>query len=479
MPQTSRTETEQSAPVPDVVGLLFKRANVLRLLGRDGEARDAYLELLNRQPGHAGALNNLGNLLLAAGDKEGARRLYSEALSAHPDDPLTLVNLAILLLQDEKLEEARAHFEHALKVDPGNRQAHIGMSFVRANLEDPEKAAWHRRIAFQGRCVIALPYRGKQPPITVLELVSSPEGNSKIHDFLSDQIFQKYIVVTEFYDPRTPLPPHQLVVNAISDAEVASAALVGARSLLAHTMAPVINSPGALFATGRGDVARRLSRIPGVRAPKTITLSRESLAAPGCQERLALMGFQFPLLLRSPGFHGGKHFMRVESFEELPPALAQLPGVDLIVIQYLDARGPDGKTRKYRVMMIDGQLYALHAAISSQWKVHYYSADMADYPEHRAEDAAFLAGMPGVLGPAAMAALAEIQKTLELDYGGIDFGLNEKGEILLFEANAMMAVIPPDADQRWDYRRPATEQIYKAVLTMLTERAKPPGRASL
>jgi hypothetical protein len=465
--------TEQiAAGSGDVSALLFQRANVLRLMGRDAEARNAYAELLKLEPSHAGALNNLGNLLVAAGDKAEARKVYDEALTRHPDDPLTRVNLAILLIQTKELEEARGHLQHALKIDPQHRQAHIGMSFVMASLGNPERAFGHRRAAFQGRCVITVPYRGKQAPISVLGLVSSPDGNSKIHDFMSDQAFQKHIVVTEFYDSRTPLPRHQLVVNAISDADLAPAALVGAQCLLAHTSAAVINSPAAVFATGRCEIARRLSRVPGVRTAKTITVPRESLAVPGAETGLTVMGFQVPFLLRSLGFHGGEHFLRVERFEELPAALAHLPGKDLTVIEYLDARGPDGKIRKYRVMMIDGRLYPLHAAVSSNWKVHYFSAEMEDFPEHRAEDAAFLADMPGVLGARAMEALAEIQKMLELDYGGVDFGLDENGEILLFEANAMMAVIPPKADARWDYRRPATERIYKAVITMLTERAK-------
>jgi glutathione synthase/RimK-type ligase-like ATP-grasp enzyme len=80
--------------------------------------------------------------------------------------------------------------------------------------------------------------------------------------------------------------------------------------------------------------------------------------------------------------------------------------------------------------------------------------------------------MPAVLGTRAMAALQQIQNTLGLDYGGIDFGLNERGDVLLFEANATMAVIVPDKDQRWDYRRPATERIYTAVWKMLMSRAK-------
>jgi hypothetical protein len=122
-------------------------------------------------------------------------------------------------------------------------------------------------------------------------------------------------------------------------------------------------------------------------------------------------------------------------------------------------------------MRVDGRLYPLHVAISSDWKIHYYSADMADCPEHRAEDAAFLADMPAVLGPRALAALHHIQDTLGLDYGGIDFGLNERGDVLLFEANATMAVVVPEKDPRWDYRRSATERIYTAVWTMLRDRA--------
>ena len=107
-----------------------------------------------------------------------------------------------------------------------------------------------------------------------------------------------------------------------------------------------------------------------------------------------------------------------------PEAVAGLPGAGLTAIQYLDSRGADGKVRKYRVMMIDGRLYPLHLAISSHWKIHYFTAEMAERAEHRAEDAEFLENMPGVLGPRAMAALEQIQAALGLDYAGIDFGLS-------------------------------------------------------
>jgi hypothetical protein len=119
------------------------------------------------------------------------------------------------------------------------------------------------------------------------------------------------------------------------------------------------------------------------------------------------------------------------------------------------------------VMMVGGRLYPLHLAISKQWKIHYFSADMRDRAEHREEEAKFLADMPGVLGAKAMAALERLLAVMRLDYGGIDFALDQGGEILLFEANATMVVEQPDGDLRWDYRRAAVERIHAAVRDLL------------
>jgi hypothetical protein len=106
----------------------------------------------------------------------------------------------------------------------------------------------------------------------------------------------------------------------------------------------------------------------------------------------------FPLLLRSPGYHTGRNFILVERAAELAAAAASLPGSDLLVIEYLDARGKDGNARKYRVMMIGGRIYPLHLAISENWKVHYFTSGMADKPDHRQEEARFLGDMPAALG---------------------------------------------------------------------------------
>jgi hypothetical protein len=127
--------------------------------------------------------------------------------------------------------------------------------------------------------------------------------------------------------------------------------------------------------------------------------------------------------------------------------------------------------RKLRVMMIDGQLYPLHLAISKDWKVHYFRADMADSPENRLVDGEFLSDMERAIGAPAVVALNRICATLDLDYAGIDFAVNAAGKVLFFEANATMVMAPLSADPKWDYRRPAFDSVFAAVRRMIVERS--------
>jgi hypothetical protein len=73
-----------------------------------------------------------------------------------------------------------------------------------------------------------------------------------------------------------------------------------------------------------------------------------------------------------------------------------------------------------------------------------------------------------------MTAIAAIRDVLALDYAGIDFGMDRDGNLLLYEANANMAVIRPGPEPMWDYRRPAIERIHQAVHQMLIKTARAP-----
>lgn len=445
----------------DANGQTLKRARMLAMLGKDAAAIQAYVELLHADPTHFAALNELGALAVAGGHRSAARTAYHQLLLHHPRSTCGHVSLANLLLEDGEIATARRHYQIALDLDPLCPEAHQGLVRMLTELGEPVTDL-HWKLGFLGRGVINQPYRGTGSGIPLLLLVSARGGNVRTQQWIDDRRFAITAIYAEFYDRALPLPPHRLVVNAIGDADLCREALVRAEELMAYVTAPVVNAPAMVALTGRTDNAQRLADVPGVITPKTVNLPRATI--------LASESLRFPLLLRTPGFHTGQHCHLVEHRAALVDAVAALPGDDLLMIQYLDSRGPDNMARKYRVMFIDGTLYPLHLAISADWKVHYFTADMATNAACREEERRFLEDMPGVLGPRAMAALTGICTALALDYAGVDFALASDGSVLLFEANATMAVVPPGPDAIWDYRRQAAETVSQAVTSMLARR---------
>ena len=449
----------------------IERAALLGALGQRQQAQLAFIDILRRAPENFSALNEFGTLLATMGAIDAACRVYAEAILHHPRNPMGHVNLANLLLRANRHAEARAHYEAVLRLDPDYAEAHQGLGAVLSDTGDRRVARYHFEKGFRHHAVSTLPYRGTKPPVTLLQLVSSGGGNIPTAALLDDCTFLTSVIVADYLDPQVALPPHQLIFNAIGDADLCEPALQAAIRLIARTTAPVINDPRAVMKTGRIDNAIRLGDVSGVATPRTVAIAREVLAGPDGASSVAARGFTFPLLLRSPGYHTGRNFNLVEQAAELSTAAASLPGDELLVIEYLDARGDDGNARKYRVMMVGGQVYPLHLAISRNWKVHYFTSDMADQPDHRAEESRFLADMPAALGDKAMAALERIRDVLGLEYAGVDFGLGRNGDLLLFEANATMVIAAPDADERWAYRRTAISRIIEAVIAMIMQKS--------
>jgi Flp pilus assembly protein TadD/glutathione synthase/RimK-type ligase-like ATP-grasp enzyme len=458
---------------PEELALRFGRACCLEDLGRIDEALQAYVDVLNRQPTHFGGLTNLGSLLFERGLLTEARPYITAAATLHPTDPVALVNLAQLQSESGDLDAAIATFASALQTKPGFLHAHLGLATIYMRNGDLDRAQVHLDQAYAEPKAWSYPYRGSAPPLQVLLLVSAFGGDMITNLFFDDEVVQKGVLLADSARADIALPPYHVLFNAIGDADRSRPSLERAAAIAAASPAAVINDPAAVLRTGRVEMMQRLRGLAGARVPRTERIARDGLTADALVER----GFGFPLLLRSPGFHAGDHFAVVESAGQLSGVIATLPGRDLLAIEYLDARGVDGDVRKYRAVAVDGTLFPVHLAIAPQWKVHYFSAEMRDRADHRAEEAAFLSDMPAVVGARGMRALEAIVAELGLDYGGVDFGLDSEGTVLVFEANATMAVYPPDDGELWGYRRRAVDRVITAVRAMLVERAKTAGYA--
>lgn len=450
----------------------FNLASFLAVSSRSkdtDEAKLIFLDVIKDEPTHFGAWNNLGNLLFETGYTSAAHTAYSAAVTYHPHEATAHVNLAAVLLDRGDLSAAQKHFQIALDLSPTLTKAHQGLASIHQRLGNEKEAAFHRDMGFGMQPLSTSVYRGRGEPIHLLILASALEGNIPCRFLIDSEIFQATAMAIEYFDCQLPLPPHQLIFNAIGDADLCQNGLEIANRLVERTHKPVINHPGAVLQTGRLINANRLANLSGVIVPRMAIIPKSDFYSGQVFEILIHKKFVFPLLLRAQGFHGGNFFVSVDSPDELSSVFAELPGENLLAIEFLDSCSDDSLFRKYRVMSINGCLYPLHMAISTQWKVHYFSSDMEENVKYRNEEERFLDNFSEFLGPSAMSSLERINQALGLEYCGIDFGLDRNGNILLYEANATMVINPAPPEKRWDYKRTAINNALNAARKLFVD----------
>ncbi len=122
---------------------------------------------------------------------------------------------------------------------------------------------------------------------------------------------------------------------------------------------------------------------------------------------------------------------------------------------------------------MDRQPYHYHLAISKDWLVHYFSADMLSVPWKQAEERRFLEHPEEALGARAAAAVARIGQRLDMDYAGIDYTVLADGRVLVFEGNATMSVYFPH-EPEYAYKTEHVQAILTAFEDMMERRINPP-----
>jgi glutathione synthase/RimK-type ligase-like ATP-grasp enzyme len=423
--------------------------------------KEVYLRILLRDRYNHDAMLGLAEVFVAAADFASARVVLVEAVARHSTSSAAHSALGGVLLELDDLDAARDAFTASLRLNPQQRKAWAGLGVVFERSGDFANADRAWREAFVDGDPAISTYRGEGAPIRVLLLRSAVDGNIPLTAVLDDRIFQWITLFVESFDEGMRLPPHAVVFNAVGNADLRTRALDKAEAVLRATAAPVINHPAGVRETGRVRIAERLRDVAGIVTPRMLVRRRDALAGD--------LGLGWPILVRSLGFHTGEHFVKVADPAELPAALATLPGDELLVIEYLDTRSDDGVFRKYRVLTIDGGLYPLHLAAARDWKVHYFTADRDD--EFARQEREFLADPQAAIGGDAVAVLQRAARALAFDYGGIDFALDRRNRVVVFEANPTMAIVAPSTHPDQAYRRDAAGRAVQATRAMIAARA--------
>jgi len=438
----------------------FLRGRAAKAFHEFATAIEAYEQAIDIAPGLAAAHLDLGNCLAEVERPDAAERALRQALAIEPALKEAHASLgSVLLLAGQEVEAERC-YRSALAIDRGMVAAHQNLAAICAETGREAEAAMHRDAAYGQQNLFI--ERAARPRFTVLMPTTATSGNVPTK-FLFPRgrcTVLKWFVEYAEPDDAERLPFHDVVFNGIGDADAAEPAEAKLARFLAACRKPILNRPAAVARTRRDRLGKLLEGIADIVVPSVWRLD-----LPGADGT----DVAFPVLLRTPGSHGGAGVRLIPS----PAALAAATGAkkqSWYLSRFVPFRSADGWHRKYRVVFIDGRPYPYHLAISQHWLVHYATADMLADPAKGREERAFLEDPPAALGAAGMAALWEIGARLALDFAGIDFSILPDGRLLVFEANATMLVHPEADPSPFSYRNHAVRRILDAFTAMVDSR---------
>lgn len=257
------------------------------------------------------------------------------------------------------------------------------------------------------------------------------------------------------------IPEHDVAFVAVCESDSNKRLLQGLSDVMLHWPQPFINAPTAISNLSRESVSSRLTHINGVVASDVHRFERVELT-----ELAEADADVFPIIARPVDSHGGHNLARLASSADVQRYLQSVNAAEFYVAPFIDYRSRDGKYRKYRVSLVDGQPIAAHMAVSKNWMVHYLNADMLGSAAHRDEEARFMERFDADFGARHEQALREIDQRMGLGYYSIDCAETRGGELLVFEIDSGAVVHTMDPVDVFPYKVPQMAKLCKAVRHM-------------
>lgn len=128
--QKSLPYLKKAAEITSSTTCLFNLANVYSSLGKLQKSIDTYLQVLDKDPAHIGALTNLADDYERKGDMDRAHELFRYLTQLQPDEALSYFNLGNFLLRQNQHIEAAKCYEKAIKKDPGFADAYHNIAWI-------------------------------------------------------------------------------------------------------------------------------------------------------------------------------------------------------------------------------------------------------------------------------------------------------------------------------------------------------------
>jgi tetratricopeptide (TPR) repeat protein len=450
---------------PHYLSALVRRSAVLEILGQLDAALTTTDDIFRIEPNHPESWCRRGNLLQRLDRPADAIPCYDKALALRPEFAAALINRAAALKVLQRLDEALADVTTALTLLPKDADAHLVRGNILQDLGREGEAQRAYRRALKVRPLIEYPAVKSPADFKALFIFSPLSGNTPYEDIISFANYESHVLMLlpgVDHDIAALRRRVDVVINLISDVDLAGASLYHVKQLMRDIGRPIVNAPDKILRTDRHTMSQILAGIEGCQVPPT-TLHGGGLLVSLCERKETIHAF--PLIARVAGTHGGECMELIEDEANLARFSTAYSQARIYLCPFVNYRSGDGFFRKYRFMFVGDDILPYHLAIGSHWKVHHASTDMAHHPWMQTEERAFIENHWAFFGPRSLEALRTIQKRVGLDYFGIDCGLTRDGSVVLFEVNASMLVHL--RNEQFPYKNPAVLQIKTAFAALL------------
>lgn len=308
----------------------------------------------------------------------------------------------------------------------------------------------------------------KNPSLRVLALMSAGDlmANTPIEFLLknSDIELTQFYVTEDLFTVagalNEDLPKHDVLFVAIAESEENLLLLKQLEPILAKWNKPVLNKPEYIAKMSRDAACQLLANAVGILMPETVRYLAENIHPEQ---------FDYPLIIRPVDSHAGHDLEKIESSTALNNYIERQSYNEFFVAKFVDYRNTDGLFRKYRVMLISGQPFLAHLAISDHWMIHYLNAGMAEDAIKRAEEAQVMHDFNDTFAKKHATAFKTIYERTGLDYIGIDCSETPNGELLIFEIDSCMIVHAIDSVDLFPYKPAYMAKLFAAFQQLLVE----------
>lgn len=445
--------------IPDYAIAHLNLGDLLMDEGSANEAASHYENAISSAPGMALAHFNLGVARSRQNNMQSACTCFEKAIACRPDYVDAIYNLGVVNGHLMRLAEAERCYRKVLSLDPDNVNAHINLSAIL--MEDGRMLEANEHIDFAYSRQNLFEKYSPTANKTVLILFDAGKGNLNLSHLVSEKTNNIIDWMIEYAtdDQAIELPHYDLVFNAMGDPDTTGETVGQVSRFLEVCTKPVLNHPGKVACTARNKLPTLLEGIDNLLVPAVWRFAKSTDWDENVSDQL-------PLLIRPVHTQGGIGLVRAMTSGDLAQYRARQSG-PVYASRFVDSRSADSWFRKYRVIFIDRKPYPYHLAISQNWMVHYYTAEMESFSWKLAEERAFLEHPEAALGLAGMQAIRSIGARMDLDYAGIDFSIMPDGRILVFEANPTMLVHPEKIPGVLEHKNSYVRQILEAFENLL------------